>query len=53
MFVTIHLVGEGREGGTTGEFPEKVAQQVNSHNQATTKQLQVLKILMINRVPTM
>ena len=51
MFVTIHLVGRmGTGGGTSGEFSPKVAQQVNSHNQAAAKQYTGLQILTINRV---
>jgi len=43
----------GRGGGTSGEFPKKVAQQVKSHSQATMKQFMFLQQLLINRVQTM
>jgi len=44
--------GRGRGGGISGEFSPKVAQQVNSHNQAAAKQFMVLQILTIKRVQT-
>jgi len=42
--------GWRRGVGTSGEFPQKVAQQVNSHNQAAMNQFLVLQIPMINCV---